>query len=84
MDQRRYELSEFRVVLDVWDNLPTTFRIIQAYEAWRDLGNWIEVHEPQFSSGIKERFEIAKKSTWSDYEQSGCGSHAGHFPRILI
>ncbi|WP_416148658.1 amidase [Salipaludibacillus sp. HK11] len=46
--------------LSAWSN---TFRIIQASEIWQAHGKWIELEEPEFGSGIKERFETASKIT---------------------
>jgi len=52
----------------LWDELPTIFRQIQAFEAWRDLGSWIEASEPDFGPGVKQRFEIARAATWDEFQ----------------
>ena len=35
------------------------FRIIQAHEAWRAHGSWIESCDPRFGPGVRERFAAA-------------------------
>jgi amidase len=58
------------------------FRTIQAYEAWRSHGRWIETHEPALGDGIRERFEWARTVTAADYasalrEREAIASHIG-------
>lgn len=59
-----------RFEVDIWSMLPDTFRGVQSYEAWRDLGTWISEHDAGFGPGVEERFEIARNSKWSFYEKS--------------
>jgi amidase len=37
-----------------------TFRRLQAVEAWREHGAWIESRNPQMTPGVRERFEFGK------------------------
>ena len=37
-----------------------TFRRLQAAEAWKAHGAWIEAHDPDMTPGIRERFEFGK------------------------
>ncbi len=37
-----------------------TFRRLQAAEAWKAHGKWIEEHDPDMTPGIRERFEFGK------------------------
>ncbi len=39
------------------------FRIIQGYEIWRSLGQWIEQNNPTLGPGIDDRVEAASKVT---------------------
>jgi amidase len=48
----------------------SVFRIIQAFEVWRDHGAWIEANQPEFGHGVRERFEWAATVTSEVYEQA--------------
>jgi len=37
-----------------------TFRRLQAVEAWKAHGEWIEAHDPDMTPGVRERFEFGK------------------------
>ena len=37
-----------------------TFRILQAAEAWKEHGQWVQSHIQDIGPGVKERFEAAK------------------------
>jgi amidase len=37
-----------------------TFRRLQAVEAWKIHGQWIESHDPDMTPGVRERFEFGK------------------------
>ena len=37
-----------------------TFRRLQAVEAWKAHGKWIEEHDPDMTPGVRERFEFGK------------------------
>lgn len=39
------------------------FRVLQAREAWRAHGDWIESAKPNFGPGVRERFQWAKAVT---------------------
>jgi amidase len=39
------------------------FRRIQAVEAWKAHGQWIEAHDPQMTPGVRERFEFGRSVT---------------------
>ena len=43
--------------LDAWY---WTFRRLQAAEAWKVHGAWIEAHDPDMTPGVRERFEFGK------------------------
>ncbi len=49
--------------LDAWY---WVFRHLQAAEAWRAHGEWIEKHDPQMTPGVRERFEFGKAVTAED------------------
>lgn len=61
------EVVEDSLDAELWATLPTIFRDIQAYEAWRDLGHWISSNNPNFGPGVRERFEFAKGAGWAEY-----------------
>lgn len=42
--------------LDAWSE---TFRIIQAFEIWQSLGDWIRANNPEFGPGVRERMARA-------------------------
>lgn len=44
---------------DFWSTALTRFRNLQAFEAWRAHGAWIEASKPAFGPGIAERFDYA-------------------------
>jgi len=44
------------------------FRTMQAFEAWRDHGEWIRANNPVFGPGVKERFEWASHVSVEEYE----------------
>jgi len=37
------------------------FQVIQGYEVWKVFGDWIQLNEPLFGPGVKERFEAASR-----------------------
>jgi len=46
-----------------WQN---EFRIVQGYEAWQSHGDWVNLAQPNFGPGIKERFQWASTINQSD------------------
>ncbi len=52
-------LGEVSLQLDL-QAAAESLRILQAHEAWRTHGRWIESHHPQFGPGIAERFAAAR------------------------
>lgn len=42
------------------------FRVIQGAEIWRNLGPWIEKHQPALGPGIDDRIEAASKITQAE------------------
>ena len=42
------------------DHCYWTFRRLQAVEAWKAHGAWIELHDPDMTPGVRERFEFGK------------------------
>ena len=40
-----------------------TFRVLQAFEIWQNLGPWIEETRPAIGPGIRERLELASRIT---------------------
>jgi amidase len=52
---------------DAWRQV---FRTIQAYEAWRAHGHWIETNAPELGHGIRERFEWARTVSATDYAKA--------------
>ncbi|NUU16623.1 DUF3225 domain-containing protein [Cellulomonas humilata] len=49
--------------LDAWFE---AFRVVQAAEAWRAHGAWIDAHPDAVGPGVRERFAIARDVTASD------------------
>lgn len=37
--------------------------VVQAWEAWRELGDWVRAHRPRFGPGVAERFARAEAVT---------------------
>ena len=52
--------------LDEWFE---AFRHIQAFEIWRNHGDWVTANRPEFGSGVKERFAYAETLTESGVEK---------------
>lgn len=50
-----------------WAELPEIFTAIQAFEVWRNHGDWVSRHRPDFGPGVVDRFANAKKATWTNY-----------------
>ena len=48
------------------DNWYWAFRHIQALEAWREHGEWIEANDPVMTPGVRERFEFGKSVSAED------------------
>ncbi|MDP4786420.1 MAG: amidase [Alphaproteobacteria bacterium] len=43
------------------------FRVHQAYEIWKTLGDWVTVQNPAFGPGIAERFKMASAITSASF-----------------
>ena len=52
--------------LDEWFE---AFRHIQAFEIWRNHGDWVTANRPEFGPGVKERFAYAATLTESRVEK---------------
>jgi len=50
------------------ETLRQTYVTVQAFEAWENHGGWITEHHPVFGPAIAKRFEIASKTTQTDYD----------------
>ena len=50
------------------EKTPWAFNTTGAFEAWRELGPWIEKHKPDMGPGIKERFAHGSKLAQEDYQ----------------
>ncbi len=48
------------VVQGAFDHWCETLKIIQAYEAWQEHGNWIKEVQPNLGPGVKERFAFGE------------------------
>ncbi|KAI7841639.1 hypothetical protein COHA_004659 [Chlorella ohadii] len=46
----------------------TAFRVHQAFEVWRQHGEWVTAHRPAFGPGVKERFQAASAITQQQFE----------------
>jgi amidase len=46
------------------------FRIIQGYEIWNEHGEWAQKHTNEIGPGIKERLEMAKRITKTEFEDA--------------
>ena len=53
--------------LELWRDL---FRTIQGFEAWRDHRAWIENHNADLSDAVRQRFEIAREVSETQYRQA--------------
>lgn len=42
--------------LQMWSE---TFRVIQGFEIWRSLRDWVKAHNPEFGPGVRERMAVA-------------------------
>jgi amidase len=62
--------GHLRLALDGFDEWRQVFRTIQAFEAWRAHGQWIETHNPQLGDGIRDRFAWAKTVSAADYDMA--------------
>jgi amidase len=47
-----------------------TFRRLQAVEAWREHGAWIESRDPDMTPGTRERFEFGKELPAEEYRRA--------------
>jgi len=48
----------------------SVFRAVQAFEAWRQHGGWVEAHPGALTGAGEARFGFAREITASDYEQA--------------
>lgn len=46
-----------------WSESLTHFRDLQAYEAWAEHGDWINIAQPNFGPGVADRFAYAASVT---------------------
>jgi amidase len=53
-------VDDVTVAPDGLENWYWVFRHLQAAEAWRAHGEWIERHDPEMTPGVRERFEFGK------------------------
>ena len=65
--------SAFHRSIDDWY---WTFRECQAYEAWVNLGPFIERAKPDLGPGVRERFRYASERTKPEYEKRTAERHA--------
>ncbi len=56
-------VEEVTVSPNGFDNWKECFRIIQAAQIWKSMGEWVSQNSPEFGPGIRERFEIAANVT---------------------
>ena len=47
-----------------------SFRIIQAYEVWQSVGEWVKAAKPELGPGVKERIEFASTVTPAMHEEA--------------
>ena len=52
------------------------FRECQAYEAWANLGAWIESAGPELGPGVRERFDFGRSVTKDRYDERTVERHA--------
>lgn len=45
-----------------------TYRVIQAFEAWRNHGSWIASHWDILGENVRSRFKMAQNTTEKEYE----------------
>ena len=50
-----------------WAELPEIFTAIQAFEVWRNHGDWVSRNRPDFGPGVVDRFAMAKEASWAGY-----------------
>ena len=58
------------------DNWYWAFRHLQAVEAWRAHGEWIEAHDPEMTPGVRERFEFGKTVSPEDVAKAKAARRA--------
>ena len=46
------------------------FRDCQAFEAWRELGPWIEENKPDLGPGVKDRFDYGRQLSEEKYQKA--------------
>jgi amidase len=60
---RALSLHDLALREDFWATAFLHFRNLQAFEAWRAHGAWIDASNPTFGPGIRERFKFASTVT---------------------
>jgi amidase len=58
------------LALDGIEQWRETFRICQAGEIWRALGDWVSSNDPGFGQGTEERFRMAARIEAAAFEQA--------------
>lgn len=58
-----------------FDRLLRVFRIVQGFEAWQALGEWITRHKPTFGPGVAERFVAASTISQDDFDAARAECH---------
>ncbi|MFM9886747.1 MAG: amidase [Burkholderiales bacterium] len=56
-------VEEVTVSPNGFDNWMECFRIIQAAQIWKSMGEWVSQNRPEFGPGIRDRFDIAATVT---------------------
>ena len=64
--------ASFHGAIDDWYR---AFRQCQAFEAWMNLGGFVERVRPKLGPGVKERFEFAARVTKDDYDARTAERH---------
>ena len=68
--------EDVTVAPDGLDNWYWAFRHLQAVEAWRAHGEWIEAHDPEMTPGVRERFEFGKTVSPEDVAKAKAARRA--------
>ena len=59
--------------LTAWSEM---FRVIQGFEIWRSLGDWVRACSPEFGPGVRERMAVAATISEDAFRDASARRHA--------